>query len=138
MQLEGWKRAAGHAPERVRAGMSALSQSLDVEPALHAFDEDDAAPRRAQPERLQRTVFFRVVPAPRLLDVRKLGHDHPLGFPVTLQSLHLAASHEELAAVPRDGNTLARAGLLITPSRALAFVRRPASAARRSAACTRG
>src|SRR5438132_8614712 len=84
--------------------MSALSQSLDVEPALHAFDEDDAAPRRAQPERLQRTVFFRVVPAPRLLDVRKLGHDHPLGFPVTLQSLHLAASHEELAAVPRDGS----------------------------------
>jgi len=44
---EGWKRGC-HAPERVRAGMSALSQSLDVEPALHAFDEDDAAPRRAQ------------------------------------------------------------------------------------------
>src|SRR3989442_12969542 len=30
--------------------------------------------------RLQRTVFFRVVQAPRLLDVRKLGHDHPIGF----------------------------------------------------------
>src|SRR5207237_6234832 len=70
---------------------------------LNAFDQDHGASRRAQPERLQRTVFLRVVPAPGLLDARELGHDDALRLPVTLQRLHLAAAHEELAAVLLDG-----------------------------------
>ena len=51
-------------------------------PGLDAFDQDHAAPRRAQPERLQRTVFLRVVPAPGLLDVQELElrHTMRLGF----------------------------------------------------------
>ena len=50
--------------EHVRPGC----RNADV---YDAFDQNHAAPRRVQPERLQRTVFLRVVPAPSLLDARK-------------------------------------------------------------------
>src|SRR5436190_14965484 len=88
---------------RVFPSSMATSSTSGYAAALHAFDQDHAAPRRTQPERLQRTVFLRIVPAPGLLDARELGHDDALGFPLTLQRLHLAASHEELAAVLLDG-----------------------------------
>ena len=40
--------------------------NLKTAKALDAFDQDHAAPRRAEPERFQRTVFLGVVPAPGL------------------------------------------------------------------------
>src|SRR5688500_4454003 len=65
----------------------------------HSFDDDDIAVRGAQAQGPGVTILGRIVPAPRLLDVRELQHHHPPRLAVALEFVELSTAYEEFAAV---------------------------------------